>query len=63
MEPSGSHGVKISFKQVWGGDDYHFVPSIFCVSELVEHPEITPKSIHDEKFLEENYDNYICIYL
>ena len=46
---------------MWGLDDYHFMPFIFGASELVKHPEILPKSIHEEKVLEENYDKFMYL--
>lgn len=54
MEPAGSHGV-------WSLDDYQFVPFIWGSSQLIDHPQIEPKSFLVNEVVEAYCNDYLFL--
>mmetsp|Transcript_13607 Transcript_13607/g.20407 ORF Transcript_13607/g.20407 Transcript_13607/m.20407 type:complete len:226 (+) Transcript_13607:460-1137(+) len=54
LEPAGSHGV-------WGLDDYHCLIFVWGSAQLVDHSEITPKSVRDSNTVSYYADEYLYL--
>ena len=54
LEPTGAAGVL-------GLDEYQIIPFIFCVAQLIDNKEITPKGILDDEILKSFKDEYIYL--
>jgi len=54
LEPAGSHGV-------WGLDDFQFLHFVWGSSQLIEHPQIKPKSIHNPDIVNTYSEEYLYL--
>lgn len=54
LEPAGSHGV-------WGLDDYHCLIFVWGSSQLVGHPDICPRDVHDAMLVQSEAPDYMYL--
>ncbi|KAI8973549.1 hypothetical protein BDF20DRAFT_883010 [Mycotypha africana] len=52
LEPAGSHGV-------WGLDDHQFLPYLWGSAQLIDHPQLSPRSILQQKTVYDVADEYM----
>ncbi|KAI8366890.1 hypothetical protein BD560DRAFT_149838 [Blakeslea trispora] len=52
LEPAGSHGV-------WGLDDHQFLPYVWGSAQLINHPQLQPKSIQQPDLVHQMARDYL----
>lgn len=59
LEPAGNRLFRLGSHGVWGLDDYQFLTYYWGSSQLVDHPNIKPKSITNKEIVEHYAADYL----